>query len=146
MPRGLPGVPDNPLRSGREAQSASSTLAYRAGRPAGPTWRVQWRPSKMRPRVRDRHPTTGSLPQQPEREVARTEMIESRFQIRQVAGHQIQLELVQSSGTRRRPEVDFAARIGFFLCNSCREIEDAGKFFQCGNTLGVDFDAFLRNR
>jgi hypothetical protein len=54
-------------------------------------------------------------PQTPQRKIMRAEVIDSGFQIGQIAADQMQLDLVQRARARRRAKQNLAARILFDL-------------------------------
>ncbi len=52
-------------------------------------------------------------------------MIHAGIQVREIASHDIQFNLVESPGASCGAKVDFSTRICTLLGNPCREIEEA---------------------
>src|SRR5215471_17232407 len=82
---------------------------------------------------RGKHTAKISCPQQTECEVARSEVIESGLESRQIRAHDVQFKFIQSSGAGSCAEIDFSARVRLFLSDSCGEIQNSHQVPQCGN-------------
>ena len=91
------------------------------------------------------HPAIIALSQQSQRKVPGPEVIKAGLQIRQVTAHQIQLERVQRTGTRRRPKVHLAPGISLFFRDSSREKENSREVFQSRNFLPAGLYVLLGN-
>src|SRR5450755_4576709 len=66
-----------------------------------------------------------TLSQEPQCHVRRVEMIDARIQARQVASHDVQLNLVESSGAGCGAKVDYSPRMLALFGNSRGEVQDA---------------------
>ena len=63
--------------------------------------------------------------QKPQRYIRRIKVIHAGIQAREIASHDIQFDLVESSGAGCGAKVDFSTRICTLFGNPCREIEEA---------------------
>src|SRR5438093_402538 len=68
-------------------------------------------------------------------------MVDTRFPIRQIAAHQVQLEFIQRAGTRSGPEVEFATRACFLFGNACRKVKYPGQVREYRNSFSISSDA-----
>ena len=69
-------------------------------------------------------------PEQSKRKVARTKMVNTRFQARQVANDEVEFEFVQRARTRGRAEVALTARVCLLFRNSRRKVKEAGEILE----------------
>src|SRR5438270_12532064 len=66
-----------------------------------------------------------TLSQEPQSYIRWIEVIHARIQARQITTHQVQFDLVESSGAGCGAKVDLSTWIRPLFCDSCREIEEA---------------------
>src|SRR5215472_5154066 len=65
--------------------------------------------------------------QKTQRYLRRIEVIHAGLQAREIAGHNVEFDLVECSGAGCGTKVDFSAGVSALLGNSRREIKDAGE-------------------
>src|SRR5439155_20283390 len=63
--------------------------------------------------------------EKPQRYIRRIKVIHAGIQAREISSHDMQFDLVESSGTSCGAKVDFSTRICTLFSNPCREIEEA---------------------
>src|SRR5215471_7314274 len=66
-----------------------------------------------------------TLSQKPQRYIRWVEVIHAGIQVREIASHDIQFDLVERSGASCGTKVDFSTRICALFGNPCREIKEA---------------------
>src|SRR5439155_22958772 len=74
--------------------------------------------------------------QAPKREVVRAEVVNARWQIREVTAGEIEIDVVESARVRCRPEVDVAAGGALDLRDPGRVVEDTGERLEARHLLG----------
>jgi hypothetical protein len=74
--------------------------------------------------------------QAPKCEVVRAEVVDARWQIREVTAGEIEVDVVESARVRCRPEVDVAAGGALDLRDPGRVVEDAGERLETRHLLG----------
>src|ERR1700686_1406732 len=63
-----------------------------------------------------------AFPQEPQRYIRRIEVIHARIQSLQIASHNVEFDLVESSGASSGAKVEFSTRSCSLFRNPCREI------------------------
>jgi len=78
-----------------------------------------------------------TLSQKPQSHVRRVEVIYARVQAREVASHDIQFDLVESSGAGCGAKVDYSPRMFSLLGNSRREVQDTRQIREVRDRIGA---------